>query len=142
MEDERLWCAVQRRAAVECLADAGIKPGSIPDMPEWHLSPCLSLWLIEAGRGDRATGWWVICGELPSDLFPAIAVFGPRNAMHAFGMRWLEAVSCLERGEPHPVLRACPPDDAGGFAAMLRSRADFLVSWSEDDMCWDIDYAY
>ena len=131
------WCAERRADVAAYLRREGITHGAIDGQPAWFVAPYASIWSVGAlGRpGWRA--WWVICGDLPTDCVDADGLASPREAMRAFGERWLDVAACMARGEPHAWLRIGTPDDWPELAPMLRSRAELLIECSNDESEWE-----
>jgi hypothetical protein len=70
-EVEERWCEQQRVAVNEYLQSQGVKHGRVGDWPAWHVAPYVSIWAIESVNRPEWIGWWVICGDLPTDYISA-----------------------------------------------------------------------
>jgi hypothetical protein len=116
--------------------------GRIDDAPAWSLFPLFCIWAVENRRVPDTTIWWVICGDLPTDLVPADLIRNPRDAMRAVGARWLDAIPYLRRGIGHPSVWIDMPEVQEGLVPYLERRAEFLISWADDDTCWGLEYDY
>lgn len=81
-------------------------------------------------------GWWVICGNLPTDYAFGAGVPGPPSAVAVFAKRWNEVASFMARGETHPTITVGNRANAGELAPLLKSRATVLAKWVEDDSLW------
>jgi hypothetical protein len=101
-EDENIWCEERRKVVLEYLAHQHLKFGAIGEWPAWHISPYVSVWAIESIIHPGDVGWWVICGDLPTDYLSAMNVSTPRAAMAAFAERWSTLSDLMERGQRHP----------------------------------------
>ncbi|MRR36288.1 DUF4826 family protein [bacterium] len=139
---ESAWYGELRDRALDFLERCGIMGCRIDDVPAWHLYPLFCIWAVENTRLRDTTIWWVVCGDLPTDLVPADLIRNPRDAMRAMGARWLDKVSCLKKGVEHPSVRIDVPEVPEGSVPYLERRAEFLISWADDDTCWDLEYDY
>jgi hypothetical protein len=74
------WIAMQRRQIAEYLATQGIKHGLIGEVPAWSLYPYVAIWAIESGKAPGWVGWWVICGDCPTDYVTCTGDRTPRSA--------------------------------------------------------------
>src|SRR5437762_757263 len=121
------WCAQRRREVSDYLAREGVTHGAIGDWPAWHVFPHVSLWAIESGRSPGSVGWWVICGDLPTDYVSSAGLTDPRSAVGAIAQHWLEAVPYLQRGEHPPGCSLGRPENYAELVPLLQSRADLLA---------------
>ncbi len=138
---EDSWCAARGADVATCLQRQAIEHGRIGEWPAWHLMPYASLWAVESRHRPEWIGWWVICGDLPSDAIAAHDLPTPRDAMRSFGRRWVLHSQCLDRGEV-PAAWAHLPDSAlPRLAATLKSRGAALQVWADDDACWPAEAA-
>lgn len=134
--DER-WCAERRQAVLEYLARQPQKFGEVGDGPAWYVAPYVSIWTVESLLHPGDVGWWVICGDLPTDYALAKDIFTPREAVAAFAKRWRTLSGLMAKGESHPEMRVGNPADAAELARLLKARADTLADWARDDSLWD-----
>jgi len=134
---EKQWCLERRDEVTTYLKREHIVPGRIGDWPAWHIAPYLSIWAIESACQPERLGWWVICGDLPTDYVSAENIKHPRGAMLAFGKLWQEAASFMARGIPHPEFSIGNSKDWPILARLLNSRAEILLRWAEDENLWD-----
>ena len=140
---EEQWCAALRTEVAACLARQALDHGRIGEWPAWHVMPYASLWAVESQSRPEWIGWWVISGDLPSDALAAHDLPMPRDALRAFGRRWLLHGAALDRGEV-PSAWAHQPDAAlPKLAATLKKRGAALQAWADDAASWpaesDID---
>ena len=82
---EERWCASRGADVAACLARQALEHGRIGEWPAWHVMPYASLWAVESRHRPEWVGWWVICGDLPSDALVAHDLPTPRDAVRAFG---------------------------------------------------------
>ena len=105
--------------------------------PAWHLPPYASLWAIESGENPGWVGWWVICGDLPTDYVSAQTIKHPRQAMRALADRWAPAAERMARGEAPEDFSLGQPEDWPTLAPLLASRAALLQDFAADDAMWE-----
>jgi hypothetical protein len=134
-EEER-WCDERRAQVAEYLRDEGIRHGRIGEGPAWHVSPYVSIWAIESGTTSESVGWWVICGDGPTDYVSAKGVKDPRTAVRAFADRWNEVALYMLRAEPHPTIELGSPQTWAELGPLLKNRAELLRSCAADDSAW------
>jgi hypothetical protein len=68
---EDSWCAERSADVAACLQLQGIEHGRIGEWPAWHVMPYASVWAVESPHRPEWIGWWVISGDLPSDVLAA-----------------------------------------------------------------------
>ena len=136
---EDTWCAARRAEVAACVERGALEHGRIGEWPAWHVMPYASLWAVESKHRPEWLGWWVICGDLPSDAIPAHDLPAPRDAMRAFGKRWVLHGESLDRGEVPPAWAHLPDTALPALAAQLKSRGAALQVWADDDASWPAD---
>jgi hypothetical protein len=134
--DEERWCAERRAQVADYLIGEGVKHGSIGEWPAWHVAPYVSVWAIESLKSPGWVGWWVVCGDLPTDYVSSKDIRHPREAVRAIAKRWRELVPYLERGEPHPSVRLGTHETSATLAPLLKARGELLSGWADDDSIW------
>ncbi len=65
--DEERWCQERRAQVAEYLRREGVRHGRIGEWRAWHVAPYVSVWAIESATLPESVGWWVICGDGPTD---------------------------------------------------------------------------
>ena len=136
MSAEDAWCAARATDVAACLAQQALEHGRIGEWPAWHVMPYASLWAVESRHRPEWLGWWVICGDLPSDALAAHDLPTPRDAMRAFGKRWLLHADSLDRGDVPAAWAHLPHAALPKLAAQLKSRGAALQVWADDDASW------
>ena len=137
LESEERWCDARRSEVASYLAREGVAHGEIGQWPAWHLAPHVSVWAIESLANPGWVGWWVICGDLPTDYVSAASIKTPRDALLSFAARWRSAADHMARGEPSPGFTIGPRSEWSSLAPMLASRADALQDMATDTALWD-----
>jgi len=135
--DDEKWCAERRETVREYLARQPLKFGAIEDEPSWYVAPYVSVWAVESVAHPGDIGWWVICGDLPTDYALAKDAPTPREAVAAFAKRWQTLSGLMEQGKSHPDMTVGSPSNAAELAPLLKARAATLADWARDDSLWD-----
>ncbi|MEO8057379.1 MAG: DUF4826 family protein [Burkholderiales bacterium] len=133
---EDTWCAERVAEVAACLQRSGLEPGRIGEWPAWHVMPYASVWAVESPHRPEWVGWWVICGDLPSDVLAAHDLATPRDALRAFGKRWLLHGESLDRGDVPPAWAHEPHAGLPKLAALLKRRGAALQVWADDAAAW------
>jgi hypothetical protein len=134
---EDAWCDSRRHEVASYLQAQGLTHGRIGEWPAWHVAPVVSVWAIESATTPGAMGWWVICGDLPTDYISAADADDPRQAASAFASRWRETAAAVEAGLDSSTFQfGTSAEERRSFAPMLRSRAELLARWAADDEVW------
>lgn len=133
-----LWNSSMRQQMTNYIAQQGISHGQIGEVPAWSVFPCVSIWTIESGRFPGWVGWWVICGDCPTDYAACTGDRTPRAAVEEFSSRWRDASAAMLKGERLPGFIVGNPKNAGELAPLLASRAEMLAEWALDDSLWDL----
>ena len=138
MTAEETWCAERAADVAACIARVAPEHGRIGERPAWFAMPYAGLWAVESAARPEWIGWWVIAGDLPADALPAHDLATPRDAMRAFGKRWVLHGEQLDRGDVPPAWAHLPDDALPKLAATLKRRgaawqvgADDAASWPE-----------
>ncbi len=134
--DER-WCNARRNEVIQYLAPLQLEHGAIGECPAWHIAPYVSIWAIESRKHPGWVGWWVICGDLPTDYISAESAKHPREVLRAFGQCWLVMASYMSRGETYPNHTIGSLKDWPVLSPLLLSRAKILLEWANLDELWD-----
>ena len=134
--DEERWCHERRAQVTEYLRRENVRHGRIGEWPAWHVVPYVSVWAIESATSPESVGWWVICGDGPTDYISGEEVVDPREAVRAFASRWSEVASYMLRAEPHPTIELGSPKTWPELGPLLKNRAELLGSCAADDAVW------
>jgi hypothetical protein len=139
-EEER-WCAARAVDVAACADRLAPDHGRIGERPAWFAMPYASLWAVESAHRPEWIGWWVIDGDLPTDALPAHDLPTPRDAMRAFGKRWVLHGDALDRGEVPPAWAHLPDEALPKLAAQLKRRGEALQVWADEPASWPSDDA-
>ncbi len=137
MDIEEKWCLERRNEVLDYLSREGIKHGQISEWPAWDVYPNTSSWAIESNKSPGWVGWWVICGDHPTDYISAEKIKEPRFAYKAIAKSWLEVCKLAEEGKEHPRVKI--DLSSAELVEMLRSRANIFLGWVEDDKHWQYE---
>jgi hypothetical protein len=132
-DEEDAWCLARRAQVIDYLmGQDGLNHGRIGDWPAWFVAPCVSVWAIESVIAPESVGWWVICGDLPTDYCSAHECRHPRLAIKRIADRWRDAINDTKPGSE--------TIGAIGISASLKSllekRVELLHSIATDDSAW------
>jgi hypothetical protein len=139
IEDEipEEWIDERREEIAQYLATQGVQHGAIGEMPAWSLYPYVAIWAIESGKAPGWVGWWVICGDCPTDFVSCTGDRTPRSALEEFAVRWREGAAAMMRGERLPDWSVGNAGNALELAPLLAARAELLAEWGRDDGMWE-----
>lgn len=136
---EERWCLAQQGIVADYLRSQDVKHGRIGEWPAWHVAPYVSIWAIESLARPEWIGWWVICGDLPTDYISAADAEPPqhpRTAMRVFAENWLDVVNAWKEGREHENTRIGSQGSREKLGPLLESRAKLLMKWADDDSLW------
>lgn len=143
MTPEETWCAARRSQVSKYLATEaarhGTRFGRVGDWPAWHVEPYVSVWAVESVSSPGRVGWWVICGDLPTDYVSRSGLDDPRAVVRAIATRWLDYAPHLHAGQAHPEITIGNGMPDAELADLLASRAKLLLDWADDDNVWAAD---
>ena len=134
------WCDECRRTVTEYLAKENVDHGEVGSWPAWHVAPYVSIWAVESLLAPGYVGWWVICGDLPTNYLSAATIKHPRKAMLAFADTWKQVAECMVKGVPHPSIRIGPTAQNPELASLLEKRSDVLRQFAQNDSLWGAEY--
>jgi Domain of unknown function (DUF4826) len=137
VEDE--WLASMRSQVADYLRGQSISHGEIGEVAAWHVAPIVSIWAIESLKSPGWVGWWVICGDLPTDYVSSSESRHPRGALRAICIRWEEIAAYMKRGQAHPTIKMGRPKDWPMLSDLLDRRVSLLREMAADDDSWDYD---
>lgn len=137
---EERWCEERQAQVVAYLKQQGVKHGRVGEWPAWHIAPYVSVWAVESAARADWVGWWVVCGDLPTDTISAEQIEHPREALRAIAQRWLALAGSMQRGEPHAAVKLGYAGDQAELVPLLERRGGILLTWANDDKCWGPEY--
>ena len=137
---EERWCSEQRGVVADYLRLQKVRHGRIGEWPAWHIAPYVSIWAIESLARPEWIGWWVICGDLPTDYISSADVEPPqhpRKAIRVFAQHWLDVVEAWRDGREPENTRIGDPSSREELGPPLETRARLLMEWAADDSLWE-----
>ena len=111
------WVQAQFQKANQFLAQEGILFDSVITEQSRYLAPYLAVWKIKAM--DQKV-YWVISGDLPTDVALAVNATDARDVLRYFSLQWQLKAENLEANNTQQDARQAE------FVQLLRSRADSL----------------
>ena len=136
----RRWCSEQQTIVANYLRSQKVMHGRIGEWPAWHVAPYASIWAIESLARPEWIGWWVICGDLPTDYISAADVKAPQHpkkAMLVFARNWLEVAKAWKDGRETENTRIGNPNPHAELGPLLEARAKLLIDWADDNSLWE-----
>jgi hypothetical protein len=134
---EEQWCEERRADVTAYLQRQGVEHGRVGEWPAWHVAPYVSVWAIESKKSPGWVGWWVTCGDLPTDYVSTKGIRHPREAIRSIAEEWREQARLMASGKVHPDIRIGRPQDWPSLAPWLEARASILLEWANDDSVWE-----
>jgi hypothetical protein len=134
---EEQWCEERRAQVTTYLHDERVEHGRVGEWPAWHVAPYVSLWAIESKKRPDWIGWWVICGNLPTDYISAAKIKHPRDAIRAFAEEWRHQAKLMASGEGRADIYIGDQKNWASLAPLLETRASILLEWANDDSLWE-----
>jgi hypothetical protein len=132
-KEEVDWCAARRMQALDYLdSQDGLKHAGVGDWPAWHVFPHVSLWAVQSGTHPGSVGWWVICGDLPTDYCTANDCRHPRLAVKKIVDRWVDASRQMKPDDVNIGETGIPAQ----YKSLLESRAELLLDWVAKSDYW------
>lgn len=136
-EEESVWNSSMRQRVTDYISQQGISHGQIGEVPAWSVLPYVSIWAIESGKRRGWVGWWVICGDCPTDYVSCRGDRTPRSAVKEISSRWLAASAAMLKGEEVPGFSIGNAENRRELSQLLVSRAELLEEFAEDNSVWE-----
>lgn len=122
------WARLQFQKALKHLALHGILPDGITVTESRVLAPLVALWKITAVRPQRQS-FWVLSGDLPTDVMAAGGAATAREALRHFAMSWQLKAEQLRSAESADAAQK-------DYAELLEGRAVGLYKLFDADQMW------
>ena len=91
---------------------------------------------MESKKRPGSVGWWVICGDLPTDYVSAAAIKHPRAAIRSIAEEWREQARPSTSQERRDDIRIACPADWQSLALLLDARASLLLGFASEESVW------
>jgi Domain of unknown function (DUF4826) len=134
---EKQWCETARGQVARYLQAHSVSHGQIGEWPAWHVVPYVSIWAVESRARPGWVGWWVICGDLPTDYVPADVIKHPREAVRAIASRWRRYCAAVRAGSPPAEFEVRGVIESPDLIDLLEARAELLDKWADDNSIWE-----
>ncbi len=121
------WVQAQFQKANQFLAQEGILFDSVITDQSRYLAPYLAVWKIKAM--DQKV-YWVISGDLPTDVTLAENAAAARDVLRYFSMQWQLKAENLELNNTQKDASQAE------FVELLRNRADSLYALYQNEKLW------
>jgi hypothetical protein len=120
------WSKEAYQKATSFLAQKGIITETVSIENSSYLAPVVAIWKIKSTEGKW---FWVITGDLPSDMLANEAAATARDAIRAFSFKWQMDCENIrkQQGQDQTQLE---------FANMLQGRAEALYELFEQENMW------
>ncbi|MBY6185610.1 DUF4826 family protein [Marinobacter hydrocarbonoclasticus] len=125
-QQQAAWVREQFQKANKFMAEKGILPGKVIMKESRHLPPLVAIWKIEE-NGPRKRRYWVISGDLPTDIIPDSTAPNAREVIRHFSLAWQVKAENLVRS---------PDKTQQDLARLLVSRAEGLSEMHQQDRLW------
>ncbi|MBY5991699.1 DUF4826 family protein [Ferrimonas balearica] len=125
-EQQAAWVREQFQKANKFMAEKGILPGKVIVKECRHLPPLVAIWKIEE-NGPRKRQYWVLTGDLPTDLTPDGSAPDAREVVRHFALAWQLKAENLLRSDDTTQQE---------LARLLIGRAEGLGKMHQDDRLW------
>ncbi|WP_028115258.1 DUF4826 family protein [Ferrimonas senticii] len=123
---QQQWLRVQYQKANKHMAEKGVLPGKVILKESRYLVPFVAVWKMEDASPHRRR-YWVLSGDLPTDIVAESVAKNARDAVHHFSMLWqLKAEKLLRSGDQTQVK----------LAQLMVSRAEALMKMHGDKRLW------
>ncbi|KFZ38511.1 hypothetical protein HR45_03525 [Shewanella mangrovi] len=123
------WTREQFQKANKFLAEKGIIPNKVNTSESRYLAPYVAVWKLESTQPTKAS-YWVISGDLPTDMIGANAAKDARDVIRHFSLAWqLKAENLIQSG-------AVRDETQRKFANLLIARAQSLFQLHEQEQLW------
>jgi uncharacterized protein YegJ (DUF2314 family) len=103
----------------------------------FSLPPVLSFWYTTSPDGEREI--WIISGDCPHHYMVFDGEMSVREVMKEFSDRWFDVSNSMCQGRQHATTKIGNPEDPEelrSLGQLLKSRAELLKGFSEDDDYW------
>lgn len=137
MTNEEAWVSREREKVVDYLSSQRCEHAGVGEWPAFHVDSYVALWAVQSPTASGQIGWWAISGDLPTDYMSSSSGYHPRDALRHFSAEWMTVAEAMARGEEHPRTKIGPPELWPQMAPLLKSRAEILKDFADDDGIWE-----
>lgn len=112
----------------------GIQAKSLDQKQCQCLPPAVAVWYINSVT--KGEDYWIISGELPTDLAPAKVANNAREAMRYFAMNWQLKAANLEDALAEGKVQLADRETQQKFAQELTVKAEAVYKLATDEKLW------
>lgn len=125
-QQQQAWVREQFQKANKHMAEKGILPGKVIVKESRHLPPYVALWKMEDSTPHKRR-FWVLSGDLPTDMVEESVAANARDALHHFSLLWqMKAENMLRSGDRTQI----------ELAKLMISRSESLAAMFNDKRLW------
>ncbi|QIZ76674.1 DUF4826 family protein [Ferrimonas lipolytica] len=125
-QQESAWVRAQFQKANKHMAEKGVLPGKVILKESRNLPPFVAIWKIEDSTPHKRR-FWVLTGDLPTDMVSESAAPNAREAIHHFSLLWQMKAENLLRSRDKTQVE---------LAKMMVSRSESLNKMHADQRLW------
>ncbi len=134
---EEEWVSAERQKVIAYLERQGCRHGGVGEWPAFHVDPYVALWAVQSLETEGYIGWWAISGDVPTDYMSSSSGRHPRDAMRHLSTEWQSISDFMASGEAREGYMIGTPETWPDLAPLLKSRAEMIREWADDDDLWD-----
>ncbi|WP_196138053.1 DUF4826 family protein [Aliikangiella sp. G2MR2-5] len=112
----------------------GVQPKKIEQSRTQCLPPVLGVWYVNSTT--KGEDYWVLSGQLPTDLAPAKVANHAREALRYFSMNWQLKAANIEDAIAEGKFTGENKNTQEAFAKELVSKAEALYQIYSDEKLW------
>jgi hypothetical protein len=113
----------------------GVQPKRIKQSKCQLLAPVLGIWYMESAT--KGEDYWIISGDLPTDLSPANVAKNAREALRHFSMNWQLKSANLEAELANGKQQLKDRETQVAYIKELVSKAESIYAIANDDKLWE-----
>jgi hypothetical protein len=112
----------------------GVEPKRIIQSKCQVIAPVLGIWYVESTT--KGEDYWVISGELPTDISPAKIAKNAREALRHFSMNWQLKAANLENALTQGQQPNVDKETQEKYINELSVKAETIYQIAQDDKLW------
>jgi len=122
--NRQIWLTERRKDIRAYYHRQAIVHGGIPREPMWCQIPFSSVWLVKSIGTPGFHGWYVVCGDHPTDLVGMGTLEGTAEILEYFASKWWRAAQLLLDGEDYPDFHIERIEDRPKIGELVKDRSD------------------
>lgn len=112
----------------------GVEPKRILQKKSQVIPPVLGVWYLESTT--KGEDYWLISGELPTDISPAKVAKNAREALRHFSMNWQLKAANLEAALAEGKNESLDRETQVKYINELLVKAESIYAISQDEKLW------